>query len=102
MHRRSQRPAALLMAIGVLPTLLAAAAIGVGVPPASAVSAPIVYSVAPNGQGSTCSAQAPCALLTAQGMVRQATSTMATDINVVLADGTYRLDGPLTFDPAAG
>ncbi|HXA59525.1 MAG TPA: right-handed parallel beta-helix repeat-containing protein, partial [Streptosporangiaceae bacterium] len=27
---------------------------------------------------------------------------MATDINVVLADGTYRLNGPLTFDPAAG
>src|SRR5258708_16462303 len=53
MHRRSQRPAALLMAIGVLPTLLAAAAIGVGVAPASAASAPIVYSLAPNGPAST-------------------------------------------------
>jgi hypothetical protein len=102
MQRHLQRPAAFRMALGVLPTLLAAAAIGIGVPSASAATAPIVYSVAPNGQGSTCSAQAPCALLTAQTKVRQATSTMTTDIDVVLADGTYRLSGPLTFDSAAG
>ncbi|MEY9962566.1 hypothetical protein ABIA33_000592 [Streptacidiphilus sp. MAP12-16] len=102
MHRRSRRWAALRTAIGVLPTLVAGTAIGVGASPASAATAPVVYSVAPNGQGSACSTQAPCALLTAQGMVRQATSTMTTDISVVLADGTYRLDGPLTFDPAAG
>jgi hypothetical protein len=102
MHRRSPRPAALLLALGVLPTLAAGAALGAGASPASAATAPIVYSVAPDGQGSTCSAQAPCALLTAQGKVRQATSTMATDITVVLADGTYRLDSTLTFDAAAG
>ncbi|MCW2875059.1 discoidin domain-containing protein [Actinacidiphila oryziradicis] len=102
MHRRFQRPAAFRKAIGVLPTLLAAATIGVGAPPASAATAPIVYSVSPNGQGSTCSTTAPCALLTAQTKVRQATSTMTTDINVVLADGTYRLSGALTFAPAAG
>lgn len=102
MHRRFPRSAAFRMAIGVLPTLLAAAAIGVGVLPASAATAPVVYSVAPDGQGSTCSTEAPCALLTAQSKVRAATSTMTTDINVVLADGTYRLDAPLFFDSAVG
>jgi hypothetical protein len=102
MHHRPPRPATLRVAIRVLPTLLVIAAIGVGVPPASAATAPIVYSVSPNGQGSTCSTQAPCGLLAAQTKVRQATSTMTTDINVMLADGTYRLAGTLTFDPAAG
>jgi hypothetical protein len=102
MHRRSPRPALLRIAIGLLPTLLAAAAIGVGASPASAAPGPIVYSAAPDGQGSTCSAQAPCALLTAQAKVRQATSAMQADITVMLAGGTYRPGSTLTFDAAAG
>jgi len=102
MPQRSLHSATLRVAIRVLPTVLAGAAVGVGVPPASAAIAPIVYSVSPNGQGSTCSTQAPCGLLAAQAKVRQATSTMTTDINVVLAGGTYRLGSALTFDAAAG
>jgi len=104
MHRRSPRPALLRIAIGLLPTLLAGAAIGAGTAPAlaSAAPSPIVYSAAPDGHGSACSAQAPCALLTAQAKVRQATGSMTTDITVMLADGTYRLDNTLTFDAAAG
>src|ERR1700757_588124 len=71
-------------------------------PPGAAQPAATAYFVAPDGQGSTCSAQAPCALPTAQAQVRQATSTMLADITVTLADGTYRLDSTLTFDSALG
>ncbi|MGY5060507.1 discoidin domain-containing protein [Streptomyces sp. 900105755] len=102
MQRHFQRPASFRTAIGLLTALLTGAAVAVGAAPVSAATDPVVYSVAPNGTGSSCSAAAPCGLLTAQSKVRAATSTMATDIDVVLADGKYQLDAPLFFDSAVG
>ncbi|MFD4507518.1 hypothetical protein [Streptomyces sp. NPDC058457] len=102
MQRRFQRPAPFRMAIGLLTALLAGATVAVGAAPVSAAADPVVYSVAPNGTGSACSAAAPCGLLTAQSKVRAATSTMTTDIDVVLADGKHQLDAPLFFDSAVG
>ncbi|MBM9506499.1 discoidin domain-containing protein [Actinacidiphila acididurans] len=105
MHHRSRRPAALRTALGVLPILLASAATGAGAAaaaPAPSQPGPIVYSVAPDGAGGACTAQAPCDLETAQAKVRGATAGMSRDIDVVLADGTYRLGRALTFDAAKG
>jgi F5/8 type C domain/Right handed beta helix region len=62
----------------------------------------VVYSVSPDGQGTACTAGDPCSLLTAQAEVREATPTMTSDIEVVLAGGTYRLSDTLAFSAAEG
>ncbi|SDP08890.1 discoidin domain-containing protein [Actinacidiphila guanduensis] len=61
-----------------------------------------VLSVAPDGHGSACTTNSPCSLPTAQSEVRAATGRMSGDIDVVLADGTYRLDSTLEFDALKG
>ncbi|WP_329454206.1 discoidin domain-containing protein [Streptomyces sp. NBC_01497] len=70
--------------------------------PAAGAAGPLTYSVAPDGHGDTCSPGRPCALTTAQSEVRAATRTQRSDIRVVLAGGTYRLDRTLAFDAAKG
>ena len=84
-----------------LAVLLAATAAILSIPDASA-AATATYTVSPNGQGSACTANSPCSLLTAQGKVRKATAAMTSDISVVLKDGTYRLDKTFTLDAAQG
>jgi len=84
-----------------LAVLLAAAAITASTSDASAATT-TTYTVSPNGQGAACTANNPCSLLTAQGKVRKATSSMSSDIAVVLKDGTYRLDKTFTFDASLG
>ena len=61
---------------------------------------PVTFSVAPDGHGADCSTHTPCALTTAQTKMRAAPRTA--DIDVVLADGTYRLDQTFALDAAKG
>ncbi|MEV6604069.1 discoidin domain-containing protein [Kutzneria sp. NPDC051319] len=84
-----------------LAVLMAAGAVAVSTSDAVAASSTTFYA-APGGQGSACTAATPCSLLTAQGKVRKASPSMSSDITVVLADGTYRLDKTFSFDAAAG
>jgi len=84
-----------------LAVLLAAAATTVSTSDASAATT-TTYTVSPNGQGSACTANNPCSLLTAQGKVRKATGSMSSDIAVVLNGGAYRLDKTFTFDASQG
>ena len=101
---RRARPWAVLAALA-----LAGGAVGAtsGNAAAQATARPgaapaIVFSVSPDGQGTACTAGDPCSLLTAQAEVRQATPTMTSDIDVVLAGGTYRLSQTLAFSAAEG
>lgn len=95
-HRRSRRSlccslgVALLLAAGVLAPARAEAA----APP------PQVLYVSPDGQGHACIQTNPCDLVDAQLRVRQLDTKMSSDIVVQLADGTYRLDAPLTLTAA--
>ncbi|MFD8498244.1 right-handed parallel beta-helix repeat-containing protein [Amycolatopsis sp. NPDC059657] len=66
--------------------------------PASAATKTLY--VAPNGSGSTCSANSPCAIPQAKTKVRAINDAMTSDIAVMIADGTYRLTEPLTFTSA--
>lgn len=74
-----------------------AVAIGLPPPPASADTALTVYA-SPDGEGSSCSSGSPCSIEGAQVRVRGLAPDMDRDISVVLADGTYRLREPLSFD----
>ncbi len=68
---------------------------------ASAAPAPKTYHVSANGAGNTCNLTHPCSPTTARDKVRAAlTGGMDRDIEVQLADGTYRLDAPLTLGAA--
>jgi hypothetical protein len=69
---------------------------------AASTTPALVLSVGPDGHGSACIANNPCSLLTAQARVRTATPTINGDIDVVLADGTYRLGSTLAFDATKG
>jgi hypothetical protein len=83
--------------------LIAGAAVATSAAAATASAATaLILSVAPGGQGSACTASNPCSLTTAQGRVRAATPTMSTDIDVVLANGTYQLTSTLAFNAAKG
>jgi F5/8 type C domain/Right handed beta helix region len=89
--------------------LAAAAAIAAGflVGPVAAASAnphtaSTTFTVSPNGSGNVCSTADPCSLQVAQQMVRLATKTATSDIDVVLDDGTYRLNNTLSFDASKG
>jgi F5/8 type C domain/Right handed beta helix region len=103
MHHRRIRPARIWGLFGAAAALIAGATGAASAVAATASAAPaVVLSVAPGGQGSACTANNPCSLLTAQARVRAATPTMNSDIDVVLADGTYQLSSTLAFDAAKG
>jgi hypothetical protein len=87
--------------VAAVAALVAGATFGAGTATAAGPARTIVYSVAADGAGSSCSPQAPCSLTTAQNRVRNSTN-QAADIDVVLAGGTYRLGQPLTLDAAKG
>ena len=59
----------------------------------------LIYA-APGGSGTQCSSAAPCSITTAQQAVRHARARNTADVQVILADGTYRLSAPLDFDAA--
>ncbi|GHJ41488.1 discoidin domain-containing protein [Streptomyces sp. TS71-3] len=102
-HRRWRR--GVRAAIGTSVTLLSGlliAGAAAAVPAAQSAPAPLTYSVAPDGDGDTCSPGDPCTLARAQQKVRAATHDQHSDIRVVLAGGTYRLDRTLSFDAANG
>ncbi|HEX3783071.1 MAG TPA: right-handed parallel beta-helix repeat-containing protein [Pseudonocardiaceae bacterium] len=71
----------------------------VGGAPAAAGASPSIYA-APNGSGSACTSQHPCALPAAQQLARSRNSALSTDLVVQLAGGTYRLTAPLNFTSA--
>ncbi len=62
----------------------------------------VTYYASPTGSGSACTLAAPCALTTAQGLVRVHTANMDNDIVVNLCAGTYRLSHPLVFSSTLG
>jgi hypothetical protein len=112
MHQRRIRHARIWAALAAS-LAVAAGAAGAATASAAAASAAvragtqnaqpaIIYSVAPDGHGDACTAGAPCSLLTAQAKVRAATPAMHSDIDVVLAGGTYRLSRTLSFSAAQG
>ncbi|MFC1431677.1 discoidin domain-containing protein [Streptacidiphilus sp. N1-3] len=96
--RRRRMTAALAASAG----LIIGALTGITAAPAAAAGTPLSYYVSPSGSGQSCTTSAPCALTTAQQLVRSVTGTAQTDIDVVLADGTYRLANTLSFDAADG
>jgi hypothetical protein len=107
MHHRRIRPARLWAALAASLALAGGSAIGAATasaatPTAAGAQPAVVYSVSPDGHGSACTAQNPCSLLTAQARVRAATPTMSSDIDVVLAGGTYSLASTLAFSAAKG
>lgn len=82
-------------------TVLAIGGIGVAVTNAGAAAAatPRIYA-SPHGSGSHCSSSRPCSIQYAQKAARAQASRMRSDINVILAGGTYPLVSPLTFTAA--
>ncbi|MBY8879656.1 hypothetical protein [Actinacidiphila acidipaludis] len=74
---------------------VAAATFGVsGGLPAEAASHTDVLHVAPDGHGTACTTQSPCALDTARDQARKLVPGAAGDVAVELQGGTYRLTGP--------
>jgi hypothetical protein len=108
MHHRRIRHARLWAALAASLALAGGGAAGAATASAATQTAvtgaqpAVVYSVSPDGQGTACSAADPCSLLAAQAKVRAATPSMHSDIDVVLAGGTYRLSSTLSFSAAKG
>ena len=95
---KRRRPVLLLAGTAVtafLATGLVSSAASAAGPPDS----PLVYA-APNGSGTRCSSAAPCSITTAQQAVRHDRAQHSTTVQVILADGTYRLAAPLDFGAA--
>ncbi|GAA1364412.1 hypothetical protein [Catellatospora chokoriensis] len=68
--------------------------------PAAAAAAVTLYA-SPAGSGSSCTPAAPCSLTGAQGAVRAARAAdPSADVQVQLADGTYRLSSTWKFTAA--
>jgi hypothetical protein len=79
---------------------LITSALAVQVPVADAVDRAggnDIIHVAPNGAGNQCSSPKPCGIDDAQKKVRQIRGKASGDVDVRLADGTYRLDKPIEF-----
>ncbi|MYS20044.1 Right handed beta helix region [Streptomyces sp. DvalAA-14] len=64
-----------------------------GAPPGAAASD--ILTVSPDGTGTACSTQQPCAVATAVAQARSLVPSAAGDVVVELQGGTYRLTGPL-------
>ncbi len=114
MRRRSRVDALLASAAPVLLVWLAACVADcAGTPGGSAIldacgtcvggaaggSPCAVWHVAADGSGTACTAAAPCALATAQALVRARAPTMSEDFDIQLRGGTYALDAPLQLGP---
>jgi hypothetical protein len=70
------------------------------VPPASAATAATFYA-SPAGSGTSCTQAAPCSLAGAQSAVRaKLAADPGADVQVLLADGTYRLSSTWKFTAA--
>ena len=102
MHSNPPWRRGLVAAVSATLTVATAALTGVTATPAAAATPTLSYYVSPTGSGQACTASAPCALTTAQQLVRSVTATAQADIAVVLAGGTYRLASTLAFDAAQG
>ncbi|HYZ57450.1 MAG TPA: discoidin domain-containing protein [Streptosporangiaceae bacterium] len=104
MQQRRTRYARLWGGLVTALALLAGAVAGTSALAGSAAAAAsaTVYFVSPDGYGSACTVHNPCSLHAAQAKVRRATRSMSGNIDVVLADGTYRLGTTLAFDAAKG
>ena len=85
---------ALIVLSGTLAVVVTTSAVSSATP----TPAQLLYA-APLGNGSACSAAAPCSLLGAQTVARQDSAAMTSDIDVLLAGGTYDLAHPWTFGP---
>jgi hypothetical protein len=57
----------------------------------------LIYA-APHGSGPACSPAVPCSITQAQAKVRILEQDIDRDVDVVLADGSYRLSSPLRLD----
>ncbi|WP_093787970.1 discoidin domain-containing protein [Actinacidiphila guanduensis] len=82
--------------------LASTAAVAAPAPEGSPHAAALRIYAAPDGNGAACLQANPCTLTAAQAKVRAVSRTAGTDIDVVLAGGTYRLDQTLAFDAAKG
>ncbi len=101
MHRegvswRSWRFAA---ACAVLAALGTTAATATATNTAGSAAPPTILFAAPLGQGSACTATAPCSLLGAQAQARQDSANLTSNLEVLLQGGTYDLAHPWTFAP---
>ena len=83
--------AVMVLALGAAQPVLAAAGDG---------PAATVLVVGPGGSGTACTPAAPCTLQQGQLEARRLAPTMASDIDVVLEDGTYDLAGTFQLTPA--
>ncbi|GHJ40792.1 discoidin domain-containing protein [Streptomyces sp. TS71-3] len=92
MHRRRPRR--------VWAALVAGLALAAAVTPARAQASSVILHVAPTGKGTGCTVDDPCSLGSVQRRVRALAPRMTSDLQVRLAGGTYRLDGPLRFTAA--
>jgi len=66
---------------------------------ANAAAVAATLYVSPGGQGTSCTASAPCAITEAQTMVRTLAPAMTGDIDVDLLGGTYRLASTFKLGP---
>lgn len=64
----------------------------------SATRAVSVYA-SPGGSGTACQTASPCSITQAQTTVRSLKARKNSDIDVILADGTYTLTAPLSLSP---
>jgi hypothetical protein len=86
------------LSLGLVPAVVAAPAVAA---PAPAATAALIYA-APDGSGPACSRARPCSIEGAQQRERHVLPTdegATKDVDVILADGTYRLATPLQFGP---
>ena len=100
MRGRFRRSAVLRAVAGTVACLITSA-LAVQVPVAEAVDRAggnDIIHVAPNGAGNQCSSPKPCGIDDAQKKVRQIRGKASGDVDVRLADGTYRLDKPIEFN----
>ena len=102
MHRTMPRRRSLIAALAASASLIIGALTGVAATPAAAATPTISYYASPDGSGQACTTSDPCALTTAQQLVRSVTGTAQADIDVVLAGGTYSLANTLSFNAADG
>jgi Right handed beta helix region len=101
LRRLARRPAAVtaLLAAAALAVAAMAGAGSVAVSGLQLVAATSIF-VSPSGLDSNPGTQAaPTTLTHAQQLVQSANNSMTGDIDVVLADGAYRLSQPLSFGP---
>lgn len=96
LRRRRRTP--VLLSVGAAAAAALATTL-VSVASANAAGAQLIYA-APNGSGTHCSPGLPCSITAAQQAARHALADHATDVQVVLDNGTYQLTNTLDFGAA--